>query len=94
MFPAASLARIVIRFDPTSSAICGVVHVVVPVAAPEPPVELLHVTHVTPVLSDAVPEKTIAAAVVNAFVVAGDVMVSVGGVVSLLGCEGFGCAGV
>ena len=60
-FPAASLARIVIRFDPTNSGIGGVVQLVVPVAVPDPPVELLQVTDTTPTLSEAVPEKAMVA---------------------------------
>src|ERR1051326_7836285 len=91
-FPAASLARIMIRFDPTRSGIGGVDQFVVPVAAPDPPVELLQVTDATPTLSEAVPENTTVDAVVNTFVLAGDAIVTVGGVVSLpfVGVDGVG----
>ena len=94
MFPAASLARIVIRFDPTRSAIGAVIQFVVPVAFPVPPVELLQATEVTPTLSEAVPEKTTVAAAVYTLVVAGDRIVRVGGVVSLLPGAGLGGAGL
>ena len=83
MFPAASLARMVIRFVPTSSGISGVAHCVVPVAAPDTPVELLHVTLVTATLSDAVPENTMLAAVVDTFVLEGELTLNEGAVVSL-----------
>jgi len=98
VFPAASVARIVIRFAPTSSGTV-VVQFVVPVAVPVPPVEFVQVTDLTPTLSDDVPLKTIVDAVVSAFVVAGDRMLRLGGVVSLPGCVGVGvgagvCVGV
>jgi hypothetical protein len=83
--PAPSLARIVIVFVPTSRGIGGVFQVVVPVAVPEPPVELVHVTEVTPTLSDAVPEKTMVAEDATTLVLAGERMARVGGVVSLVG---------
>ena len=84
-FPAASLARIVIRFDPTSSGIGDVVQFVVPPALPEPPVELVHVTDATPTLSEAVPENTMLVDELYTFVLAGEMIVRVGGVVSLPG---------
>jgi hypothetical protein len=87
-FPAASLARIVIVFVPTNSGMGAVFQLVVPVAVPEPPVELVHVTVVTPALSEAVPVKTTVAADVATFVPAGDMIVSVGGVVSFVGVVG------
>src|SRR5579884_1286768 len=85
----------VIRFAPTSSGIAGVVQFVVPVAVPEPPLEFVQVTCVTPTLSEAVPVKTIVCDEVALFVVAGDRMIKVGGVVSLVGWLGCaGCVGV
>jgi len=86
--PAASLARIVTVFVPTSRGIGGVFQVVVPVAMPDPPVELVHVTEATPTLSDAVPEKTMVAEDATTLVLAGDRMARVGGVVSLAGGAG------
>ena len=94
MFPAASLARIVIRFDPTNNGIGGVVQLFVPEAAPDPPVELLQVTDVTPTLSEAVPEKTMLADEVDTLVEAGDTIVRLGGVVSLPGLVGSAGVGV
>jgi hypothetical protein len=49
----------VITFVPISSGMAGVFQFVVPRHAPEPAVELLHVTVVTPILSEAVPVTTI-----------------------------------
>jgi hypothetical protein len=68
---------------------------VVPEAAPESPVELLHFTAATPTLSLAVPLTTMEAEDVATIVNAGDTIVSDGGVVSPLvgGCVGVG-AGV
>lgn len=86
--PAASLARIVIVFVPISKGIGGVFQVVVPVAMPEPPVELLHVTEATPTLSDAVPEKTMVAEEAATLVPDGDRIARLGAVVSLLGGSG------
>lgn len=63
-FPALSAARIVIRFDPTSSGISAVDQFVVPAAVPGPLVELVQVTDVTPTLSEAVPENTMVEAAV------------------------------
>ena len=62
---------------------------VVPVAVPEPPVELVHVTDVTPTLSDAVPANTIVLVVVYTFVLDGDRIVRVGAVVSGVAGGGF-----
>jgi hypothetical protein len=83
--PAASLARIVTVFDPTSSGTVAF-HCVVPVvpvrdAVPDPPVLVVHVTEVTPTLSLATPLKTIDAADVETDVEDGVVMVNEGGVV-------------
>jgi hypothetical protein len=54
--PAASRAVTVTTFAPLRSAILGTLQLVVPLAVPEPPRSLTHVTCVTPTLSDAVPE--------------------------------------
>jgi hypothetical protein len=80
--PAASLARIVIVLVPTSSRIAGVLQFSVPLATPDPPFELAHVTATTPVLSRAVPLTTIAGSDRNKVVEAGETMVSEGAVVS------------
>lgn len=66
-------------------------HVVVPVAAPEAPLEVDHATEVTPTLSEAVPETLIESEYVSTIVDPGDVIVSDGGVSS--GVPGVG-AGV
>lgn len=89
-FPAASAARIVTVFDPTSNGTVAL-HCVVPVDVPAPPVLVVQVTDVTPTLSLAVPLKTIDAAEVETDVDAGDIMVNEGGVVF---AEGAGDAGV
>jgi hypothetical protein len=78
--PAASLARIVTVFDPTSNGTVAL-HCVVPAATPTPPVLVDHVTEVTPTLSLAIPLKTIDAAEVETDVDDGVMMVSEGGVV-------------
>ena len=88
MLPAASEARIVIVFVPIRSEIEGVFQLFVPDAVPEPPVEFVQVTAVTPTLSDAVPENTMVEADVAMLVPAGDRMVKVGGVVSVVGADG------
>jgi hypothetical protein len=81
--PAASLARIVTVFDPTSSGTvalhCVVLVVPTPDAVPAPPVLVDHVTEVTPALSLAVPLNTIDAAEVETDVEDGDRMVNEGG---------------
>lgn len=68
-----------------------------PVAVPDPPVELDQVTWLTPILSLAVPLTTSEVAEVAILVLAGDKIVSDGGVVSGpgvgLGCEGFPVGG-
>jgi len=60
----------------------AVLQLVVPVAAPDPPVELLHVTLATPTLSLAVPLTTIEPADVEIVELAGETIVKDGGVVS------------
>ena len=59
VFPAASIARIVMVVLPTYNAIGGVAQLSVPLAIPEPPVELDQVTVATLTLSRAVPLTTI-----------------------------------
>ena len=82
MFPAASYARMVTWFDPTSSGIAAD-HFTVPVAGPEDPVLVDQATAVTPTLSDAVPKNVSVAALVETVLPPGDVIVRVGAVVSL-----------
>src|SRR5260370_39026515 len=82
VFPAASLARIVMVVVPTYSAIGDVVQLSVPLAVPYPPVELVHVTEATPTLSYAVPLTTSELLDVARLLVDGDTIVKVGGVVS------------
>ena len=67
---------------PMYSGIGGVVQLSVPIAVPDPPVELVQVTAVTPTLSCAVPLTTSELAEVEGFTVDGETMVSDGGVVS------------
>lgn len=81
-FPAASLARIVMVLEPTSSATGPAVHWVVPLADPVFPSESVQVTDTTPTLSLAVPLSVAVLAVVLTLVVGGDRMVSVGATVS------------
>ena len=71
----------VTTFDPTSSGIVAD-QLVVPLAAPEPPVFVDHVTLVTPTLSLAVPLNAIVDADVDTLVAPGDPMVNAGGVMS------------
>jgi hypothetical protein len=80
--PAASYARIVTTFDPTSSGI-DADQLVVPLAVPEPPVFVDHVTLVTPTLSLAVPLNAMVEADVDTLVAPGDPIVNAGGVVSV-----------
>jgi hypothetical protein len=84
MLPAASRAVTVSTFDPGWRTIPVAVQLVVPVAVPLPPRLFAHVTWVTPMLSDAVPPSVRGEllAVKVGFEV-GEVMVAVGGVVSL-----------
>ena len=78
---------------PTSSGTLAD-HLLVPEAVPEYPVELLHFTAATPTLSLAVPLNASEAEDVATIVNPGEVILSDGGVVSLLvgGCTG-GCTG-
>jgi hypothetical protein len=56
--PAASRARTVSTLFPATSTTDAIVQLVVPLAVPEAPVaEFVHVTAVTPTLSDAVPPR-------------------------------------
>lgn len=86
-FPAASLARTVIEFDPTRSGI-DADQLVVPAANPDCPVFVAQVTAATPTLSLAVPLKLIDVAEVETDVDDGDVIVKAGGVVSVGLVEG------
>jgi hypothetical protein len=64
-------------FVPTSKGMVGTFHCAVPVALPEAPVELDHVSEVTPAV--AVPLNAMVAVDVETMVIAGEVMVSDGG---------------
>jgi hypothetical protein len=58
MFPEASYARTVMTLLPAESAIPTTAQLAVPAAVPEAPVAaLVHVTVVTPMLSEAVPPR-------------------------------------
>jgi hypothetical protein len=82
-FVAASEALIVKTFCPDSRGILLHVQAVVPVQAPLPPRSFAQVTEVTPTLSDAVPTSVIGLVPVpNVGFDVGDVIVTVGGVVS------------
>ena len=72
-------------FDPTSKGIAAVFQLLVPLAVPDPLVELLHVTAVTPTLSVEVPENTTVDPDVAKLVPAGERIVRLGGVVSTVG---------
>ena len=78
---------------PTSSGTLAD-HLLVPEAVPEYPVEVVHFTAATPTLSLAVPLNAMEAEDVATIVTPGEMIVSDGGVVSLLvgGCAG-GCTG-
>src|SRR5690242_864029 len=79
-------------FDPTSTGI-DAVHCVVPEAVPEAPMLVDQVTFVTPTLSDAMPLKTIDAALVETLVPPGAVIVRAGAVMSPPGGGGGGFGG-
>jgi hypothetical protein len=78
-FPAASCARTITTLSPATRGTCAD-QLVVPAAVPEPPVDVDHVTEVTPELSAAVPVTVRNAAVVLRMVEAGEVIRSEGGV--------------
>jgi hypothetical protein len=80
-FPAASYARTVITFVPTSRGTFAD-HDVVPAATPASSVEVLHLTEVTPTLSLAIPLIAIVEALVEMMVNPGDCICSDGAVVS------------
>jgi hypothetical protein len=83
VLPAASRAVTVMTFEPSTSRIPLTVQVVVPEAVPLPPRLLTHVTCVTPTLSLARPPRlSVEVPVVMAPLVVGDVMLTVGRVVS------------
>ena len=92
-FPAASHARTVITFVPTNNGMFADQDVV-PDAAPESPVELVHLTAATPTLSLATPLTVAVAALVETIVNPGDLICSDGGVVSLEPVGGVGPVGV
>src|SRR5213593_5182875 len=84
VLPAASRAWTVSMFVPIWRTIPLAVQAVVPVAVPLPPRLFAHVTWVTPTLSDAVPPSVIIELLVaKVGLEVGDVMVTVGAVVSL-----------
>jgi hypothetical protein len=78
-FPTASYARTITTLSPVTRGTCAD-QLVVPAAVPEPPVDVDHVTEVTPELSAAVPVTVRDAAVVLRIVEAGEVIRSDGGV--------------
>jgi len=83
--PAASCDVTVITLLPTLRAMLAIVQLVVPVAVPDPPSELTHVTLVTPMLSEAVPPRLIGDEIVEyTWLLVGDVIVQVGGTRSIL----------
>ena len=65
MFPAASAAVTITVVDPMYTGMAGVLQLVVPLAVPESPLDVAHVTDVTPTLSVAVPLTTKALAEVE-----------------------------
>jgi hypothetical protein len=81
-FPAASRARTTTTLSPTASATPVIVQLVVPLAVPEPPVAwFVHVTTVTPMLSEAVPPRsTVAVGLVYVGDDVGELIVQVGDV--------------
>ena len=82
VFPAKSLARTTMLLVPTSSG-TSAVQLVVPVAVPDLPVEVVHVTLTTPMLSLAVPVSLMLAAEVSTLVAAGLVILMSGATVSV-----------
>jgi hypothetical protein len=68
-------------FVPTNS-VMEADHCVVPDAVPAPPVDVVHVTEVTPTLSIAVPLKVMADEATETMVEPGERIVSDGGVLS------------
>ncbi len=83
VLPAASVAVTVSTFVPGCRTIPLAVQLVVPVAVPLPPALFVHVTWVTPTLSDAVPPSVRGVVVVlKVGLEVGEVTVSVGGVAS------------
>jgi hypothetical protein len=86
VFPAASLARTVMTLFPVASAIPTTLQLVVPTAVPEAPVAaLVHVTTVTPRLSEALPPMSIGEeAVAYVGLAVGVAIAAVGAVVSQL----------
>jgi hypothetical protein len=82
--PAASRAVTVSTFDPAWRTTPLAVQLVVPAAVPLPPRLFAHVTWVTPTLSDAVPPRVRRELLVaKVGLEVGDMMVTVGGVVSV-----------
>ena len=65
---------------PTSKGIAGILHVLVPVAVPDPPDEFVQVTEAMPPLSRAVPFADSVLAEVETLVRAGERIVKLGGV--------------
>ncbi len=94
MFPAASAALMVTEFVPTNRGIAGTDQFAVPLATPASPFDVLQITAVTPMLSFAVPLKATVDSVVTALVVAGELIVRLGAVVSGPGFTGVAGGGV
>ena len=80
--PARFVARIVMVLVPTSRGIAEIAQLLVPVAVPDVPVELAHVTVATPAMSRAVPVTDIEEAAVERVVKDGETMAMLGGAVS------------
>src|SRR5437870_10096617 len=87
VFPAASDARMITVFDPTSRG-TDTDQFAVPLAVPEEPVLVAQVTAATPTLSLAVPLIVMEAAEVETVAEAGEAIASEGGVVSWDGSGG------
>src|SRR5579862_9611128 len=85
VFPAASDARMVTEFEPTSKGMVAD-QFEVPLAVPFLFVFVDHVTAVTPTLSLAVPLITMEAAEVEIVEAEGDAILNTGGVVSVRAC--------
>ena len=85
VLPAASRAVMVMTFAPLTRAMLALQEFV-PVAVPDPPRELVHVTCATPTLSEAVPEKAMGVLLTDVLA-AGLLIETVGTVVSVVALE-------
>ena len=79
------MAVTVTMFLPSISDIPDIDQVAVPIAVPLPPAEFAHVTRLTPTSSEALPDMVINASAVSYVpAVVGDVIATVGAIVSLI----------